>query len=144
MKIDFYLRFNTIVGQSLYITGNLGVLGSNDVSLAYPMSFLSEDYWHASIEVDELFNDTIAYKYVFKNEKGDLLIDGEKHRTIKQNGKDVIMIDSWTSAGDHANVFYTAPFQNVFFKDHKHFKNKSLDFFTHIFKIKAPLLKENE
>ncbi len=144
MKIDFYLRFQTVVGQSVYIVGNLGVLGNNDLNHAHPMRFLSEDYWHTSIEIDELFNDTIEYRYVFKNEKDDLLIDGEKHRTIKQNGKDVIMIDSWTSAGDYANVFYTAPFNDIFFKEQKHIKFKSIEFFTHVFKVKAPLLKENE
>jgi hypothetical protein len=115
MKIDFYLRFHTSLGQSLSIMGNLGVLGNNESSRALAMNFLSEDYWHASIEVDGLFNDTIHYRYIFKNEKGDVFIDGEKHRTIKQNGKDIIMIDSWNSAGEYPNVFYTAPFQNVFF-----------------------------
>jgi 4-alpha-glucanotransferase len=144
MKIDFYLRFHTSLGQSLSIMGNLGVLGNNESSRALAMNFLSEDYWHASIEVDGLFNDTIHYRYIFKNEKGDVFIDGEKHRTIKQNGKDIIMIDSWNSAGEYPNVFYTAPFQNVFFKDRKHIKFKPAGSFTHIFKIKAPLLKENE
>ena len=144
MKIDFYLRYHTVIGQSLYIVGNLGVLGNNDVNHAHPMDFLSEDYWHASIEIDELFNDTIEYRYVFKSEKNDLLIDGEKHRTIKQNGKDVITIDSWIAGGEYATVFYSAPFQNVFFKDQKHIKFKPAEFFTHIFKIKAPLLKESE
>lgn len=144
MKIDFYLGYYTVPGQSLYITGNLGVLGNNDVNHAHQMDFINKDYWHTSIEIDELFNDTIEYRYVLKTEKNDFLIDGEQHRTIKQNGKDVIVIDSWTSGGDYANVFYTAPFQNVFFKDQKHFKFKPAEPFTHIFKIKAPLLKENE
>ena len=144
MKIDFYLRFHTKFGQSLFITGNLGVLGNNVVDDALPMSFLSEDYWHASVELDEIFNATIHYHYIFKNEKGELLSDGEKHRFLKPNGKNIVVVDSWNNASEVPNTFYTAPFQNVFFKHHKQTKSKTPAFYTHTFKIKAPLLKENE
>ncbi len=144
MKIEFYLRFRTKVGQSLYLTGNLGVLGNNDTSNALPMAFLSEEYWHTRIEIDELFNDSINYTYIFKNDDGGLLTDGEKQRTIKSNGKDIVVIDSWNNAGEYANVFYTAPFQDVYFKNNKHIKSKTPNFYTHIFKVKARLLKDNE
>ena len=40
MKIDFYLQFRTKVGQSLYLGGNLGVLGNNETTKALPMAFL--------------------------------------------------------------------------------------------------------
>ena len=56
MKIDFYLRFHTKFGESLSISGNLGVLGNNETGQALLMNFLNEDYWHVSIELDELFN----------------------------------------------------------------------------------------
>src|SRR5215203_724154 len=144
MKIDFYLRFQTKVGQSLYLMGNLGVLGNNDTDNALPMAFLSEEYWHVAIEVDELFSDSINYRYVFKNDTGELLTDGEKQRYIIANGKDIVVVDSWNNAAEYANVFYTAPFQDVFFKNHKNLKYKRTNFYTHSFKIKAPLLKDNE
>ena len=69
MKIDFYLRFHTKFGQSLFITGNLGVLGYNVVDDALPMSFLSEDYWHASVELDEIFNATSIIIIFLKTKK---------------------------------------------------------------------------
>jgi 4-alpha-glucanotransferase len=144
MKIDFYLRFKTHIGQSLSIMGNLNILGNNETGAALPMIFLSEDYWHASIEIDELFNGSVSYRYVFKNQKGDVLIDGEKKRFIKPNGKNIVVIDTWNNTGDYSNAFYTAPFRNVFFKEHKNFKFKRNDFYTHVFKIKAPVLKNNE
>ena len=136
MKIDFYLRFQTKVGQSLYLMGNLGVLGNNNADNALAMAFLSEEYWHVSIEVDELFSDSINYRYVFKNDNGDLLIDGEKQRNITAKRKDIVVIDSWNNAGEYANIFYTAPFQDVFFKNHKNLKSKTNNFYTHSFKIK--------
>jgi len=144
MKIDFYLQFRTKVGQSLYLGGNLGVLGNNETTKALPMAFLSEEYWHAAIEIDELFNDSINYRYIFKDDTGGLLTDGEKQRYITPNGKDIVVIDSWNNAGEYSNIFYTAPFQDVYFKNNRHLKFKSTSFYTHSFKIKAPLLKDNE
>jgi len=144
MKIDFYIRFHTKMGEALFITGNLGVLGSNEAEHALAMSFLSNEYWKASVEIDELYSDPIHYRYIFKNENGDLLVDGEKHRFITPNGKDIVVIDSWNNSSEVANVFYTAPFRDVFFKYHKQLKFKAPGFYTHVFKIKAPLLKDNE
>src|SRR6187551_1380022 len=105
MKIDFYLQFRTKVGQSLYLGGNLGVLGNNETSKALPMAFLSEEYWHAAIEIDELPNDSINYRYIFKDDTGGLLTDGEKQRYITPNGKDIVVIDSWNNAGEYSNIF---------------------------------------
>ena len=144
MKIDFYIRFHTKMGESLFITGNLDVLGNNDAGQTLAMSFLSHEYWKASVEIDELYSDTIHYRYIFKNDKGDLLVDGEKHRLIKPNGKDIVVIDSWNNSSEVPNVFYATPFQDVFFKHPRHLKFKAQGFYTHIFKIKAPLLKDNE
>jgi 4-alpha-glucanotransferase len=145
MKIDFYLRFRTYMGQSISITGNLGILGHNEKDGALPMNFLTEDYWHVSIELDEFFKDDIQYHYLFKNEHGDISIDAEKKdRIIKVNGKSIIVIDSWNSGGDYASVFSTTPFRNVFSKESKQLKLKTEEFYTHIFKVKAPLIKDNE
>ena len=134
MKIDFYLRFRTYLGQSISITGNLGILGNNEKEQALPMNFLTEDYWHISIELDELFKEDIHYRYLFKNENGDILKDAEKGRLIKVNGKNIVVIDSWNNGSDYANVFTTAPFKNVFFAEGKHLKLNEEDFYTHIFK----------
>src|SRR5687767_905941 len=130
MKIDFYLRFRTYMGQSISITGNLGILGHNEKDGALPMDFLTEDYWHASIQLDDFFKDDIQYRYLFKNEHGDISIDAEKDRIIKVNGKDIAVIDSWNSGGDYASVFNTAPFRNVFFKECKQLKFKTEEFYT--------------
>ena len=142
MKVDFYLRFRTYVGQSISITGNLGILRHNEKEHALRMNFLTEDYWHLSIELDELFNEDIQYRYLFKNEHGDILTDAEKERVIKPGGKDIVVTDSWSSSSDYSNVFNTAPFRNVFFKEKKQLKLKSEEPHTHIFKVKAPFLKE--
>jgi 4-alpha-glucanotransferase len=49
MKIQFYLRFHTEVGQSLWISGN--VLMKNNCEETLPMTYLSADFWQAKIEL---------------------------------------------------------------------------------------------
>lgn len=146
MKIDFYLHFHTQFGQSLAIVGNVPVLGSGEVTKALPMSFLSDELWHASVEVDSSEVDTLQYQYVFTNEKGEEKKEAEKNRSIeiKKAVHDFVLIDTWNDSGFFENVFYTTPFSKVFFREHKKLKLKKNVAYTHQFKIKAPLLSSNE
>ena len=50
MKLQFYLRFHTEPGQSLWITGNSAELGNDDPNNALPMEFLNEEFWQANVE----------------------------------------------------------------------------------------------
>jgi 4-alpha-glucanotransferase len=65
MKLQFYLRFHTQFGQSLWISGDTDELGNNDPSKALPMDYLSEEFWFINIEMKrkELENN-ISYKYI--------------------------------------------------------------------------------
>ena len=65
MKIDFYLRFHTQFGQALSIVGNLPALGNEELGKALPLSFLNDEYWHGSIEIDPTHAETLHYRYVF-------------------------------------------------------------------------------
>ena len=78
MKVDFYLRFHTQFGQMLAITGNLPVLGNNEQDKALLMTFLSDELWQASIEIDPSQFDTLHYRYIFINEKGEVKKEAEK------------------------------------------------------------------
>ena len=78
MKVDFYLRFHTQFGQLLAITGNLPALGNNEAGQALPMSFLSDELWQASIEIDPTEFDTLQYRYIFIDEKGEQKKEAEK------------------------------------------------------------------
>lgn len=146
MKIDFYLRFRTQFGQSLAIVGNLPALGNDEIEKALPMSFLSDELWQASIEIDPSEIDAIHYRYVFTNEKGEVRKEAEKARKldIKRAEHDFLLIDTWNDESLFENAFYTAPFTQVFFADRKKTRLKKNDFYTHQFKVKAPLLSSNE
>jgi 4-alpha-glucanotransferase len=142
MKIDFYLRFRTHFGQSLFIAGNLDELGSYDVKKALPMSFLSEDFWHISIEAEK--STRILYRYVFKDEYGAVVIDGEKHRVLEPASGHLVVIDTWNSPGEYENAFYSTAFQKVLLGEAKGGKQHKQASFTHTFKVKAPLLRTNQ
>lgn len=146
MKIEFYLRFKTRYGQSLFVTGNLAALGKNDQQSAFPLRFLNDEFWYGTIEVDPTEVNAFHYHYLFRNEYGDLITEGEKHRTIdfKKSTSDLVLIDSWNDESFYENAFYSTPFQEVFFHDSKKSKPKKEDEYTHLFKVKAPLVQGGE
>lgn len=146
MKVDFYLRFYTHFGEALAIVGNVPVLGGNDPDQALPMTFLNDSYWHASLELDADAIDSLHYHYILTDKNGDRKTDAEKARRIdiKKNGRDLVIIDAWNDERYVENAYSTAPFTEVFFRDNKKPKTRKEDDCTHIFRVKAPLLGENE
>ena len=147
MKIQFYLRFFTQLGQSLYITGNCKELGNNELSAAVSMQYLTDEFWTVSIELGSDLNNELQYNYLLKNENGETVLEWGNDRVIevqKLNVDELTLIDTWNHAGEFENAFFTQPFQEVLLLKQKLAKPKSLKGITHIFKIKAPLLKEDE
>ncbi len=150
MIVHFYLRYSTQFGQTLLVSGNTGVLGNNDLSRAFTLQYLNEQLWHGSVEIDsKKLDEPFNYKYILHNEKGediyefgeDRILDLKKIKTDK-----LILTDTWNHAGQFENTFFTSPFQEVLLKQHRH---KSVAYkepktFTHEFRVKAPVLNENE
>jgi 4-alpha-glucanotransferase len=148
MKIQFYLRFHTKPGQSLSISGDIEALGMYNHERSYPMQYLDNDYWQATLEVDPAISPRIHYHYILTNEDGFQIIewgDDKKIDTVNLNVQEFELHDTWNHAGEYENVFYADPFQKVLLKraDGK-IKIKTEKRFTHIFKVKAPLLGKNE
>src|SRR5688572_25150543 len=97
MRVDFYLRFHTLFGQSLSVTGNTPELGNNDIEKSLPLQFFNEEFWLVSIELDTAKLNTLQYRYIFTNEKGEIKKEAEKERVISLNkfDGDIVVIDSW-------------------------------------------------
>ena len=146
MKIEFYLRFKTQYGQALLVSSNLLSLGQSDPSLALPLRYLNDEFWYGSVEIDPAEAGSLHYHYLFQTQYGEQLKEGEKHRVIDLHkaASDLVLVDSWNDESFFENAFYTAPFQTVFFKEGKEQKRKKGEDFTHLFKVKAPLLGANE
>ena len=147
MKIQFYLRFFTQLGQSLYITGNCNQLGNNESSSSVSMQYLTDEFWTVSIDLGSDFEKELQYNYLLKNEQGETVMEWGNDRVVevmKLNVEELTLIDTWNHAGEFENAFFTQPFQEVLLPKYKAAKPKSLKGVTHIFKIKAPLLTADE
>lgn len=148
MKIQFYLRFYTRPGESLLVTGSLEQLGEKDNLKALQLNYFDNQFWYGSIEVNPAEHPQFNYSYIFRTAEGELINEGGQDRVINisKTGIDEIqLVDTWTAPGEYENAFSTAPFVEVLLKENEtKQKVKAPKNFSHIFKLKAPLLKKNE
>ncbi|MBL0883412.1 MAG: 4-alpha-glucanotransferase, partial [Chitinophagaceae bacterium] len=149
-KITFQLKFHTLFGQDLFITGNHPLLGDNDPSKALPLRYFNEEYWSITVDFkDGIVNDgVIVYQYILRNTDGTLSFDWGNDKqlvfhTIK--AKEIHVTDAWNFAGYFENAFYTEPFTKVLLaKAYTPVKVTAPRTITHHLKVKAPLLKKGE
>jgi 4-alpha-glucanotransferase len=148
LKIEFYLRFYTRPGQSISISGNTPALGDNDLEKAVSMQYMNGEFWHVQLELEQWPEQPFSYRYLLHTEDGKITEEGENDRLLPQPEKDTAemqVMDTWNWAGEYENVFYTAPFRDVLLRrKSKSRKARTKGVITHIFKIKAPLLKQEE
>ncbi len=149
-KIILQVKFYTKPGESIYITGNHEIFGNNILSNALPMQFLNEESWVVSVDINAASVPTsgIEYNYVLKNADNFSVFDWGKDKVLTPDifkYEEVLIEDSWNYAGYYSNAFYTEPFQNVLLKNNfTQIQINEPTNFTHVFKIKAPLLKKDE
>jgi len=148
IKIQFYLRFYTHPGQSLHITGNIAALGGNDPQKAISMQYLNKEFWHVELELEQWPDEPISYQYILHTEDGKMTEEWGSDRILDAPGKDteeLQVMDIWNWTGEYENVFYTAPFQEVLLRRKgKSRKARTKGIITHIFRVKAPLLRQDE
>ena len=148
MKIHFYVRFRTKPGQSLNIIGNFDGKQTPSERSTFALSYLNHEYWHGMVEVSQEMAARIRYRYILNQPDGLVVPEGGEERIMdvsKSGVEEIQVIDTWNYAGEYENVFYTDPFQKILFKDQQSsYKAKSPKAFSHIFKVKAPLIQKNE
>lgn len=146
MRIHFYLRFHTKYGESLWISGDVEEFGNNDMAKAVPMTYLNEDFWTFSIDLKHKKSIRLQYKYILRSKTGEVIPEaGNDRETTISKGQEIYFIDVWNHAGEFENAFFTAPFQETLLTGNKtKSKSKAPKEFTHVFKVKAPLLQKNE
>ncbi|MBC6489476.1 4-alpha-glucanotransferase [Flavihumibacter stibioxidans] len=146
MKLQFFLRFHTTVGQTLQIAGNFKSPGTGEGE-AIPMSWLNENYWQASVEIDPSHDPEIRYQYQLVAADGKIVTEWGNDRcfTLKQGSFEACQfVDTWNHAGEYENAFYTAPFLETLLPQTGGKKPKQPKTCSHIFRVKAPLLQKNE
>ena len=84
MKLQFYLRFHTQAGQSLWISGNSEELGNEAPESAVPMEFLNEEFWTATVDIKKKsLTKPIYYKYYLRNEDGEWIQEWGNDRSVE-------------------------------------------------------------
>jgi len=148
MKLHFYVRFFTKTGESLSVSGNAPELGNNDPAKALQMQWLNNDFWQVSAEIDSATTSHVQYQYILTYADGYKVIEWSNDKSIdisNASADEIQLVDRWNYAGDFENTFFTAPFQQTLLKENEtKIKLKSPKTYSHIFKVKAPLLHKNE
>ncbi|MEP6595232.1 MAG: 4-alpha-glucanotransferase, partial [Ginsengibacter sp.] len=148
MTIHFYLSFSTHFGQTLFVSGDTETLGNDKIEAAFPLTYFDHEFWHGSIDLpDKNEIEIISYRYWLLDDDGTQIIEGENDRLINLNSpaKKLVLIDTWNHAGNIENAFYTKPFRQIVQAPSMHHDNiKFLKNRTHEFRVKAPLLAQNE
>jgi 4-alpha-glucanotransferase len=148
MRLQFYLRFHTEVGQSLFISGDIEALGNQKPGRAFLLTYLNDEFWHGTVELDIPESGHIQYSYLLKNADGTIVNEWGDDRTIEfslAGIEEIEVLDTWNHAGEYENTFFTAPFKQILLKHNRRAtRQKSPKHYTHIFKVKAPLLKKDE
>ncbi len=149
MKIHFKIPYYTYWGQRMLVSGNIPELGNGDLTKALTLIYQAPEDWSAEIEINADAPVELTYKYVLLTEQNDQYSEewGDD-RILRLDPTKVdhfFCIDVWNSPAGVENVFLTAPFQQVLLR-HDHFTAKvnSTLKYTHIFKVKLPMLNKNE
>jgi len=148
-KLNFYLRFKTNFGQTIFITGNHPLLGNGDIEQAIPMVYLNDDYWVLHVATKQLLKtESICYHYFIQDADGTRSFDWGSDKSIQVdqfNSKELVVIDTWNFTGNVENTFYTAPFANVLLPGlNNAVKAVMPKNTTHVFRVKAPLLAPDQ
>ncbi|MFN5423465.1 MAG: 4-alpha-glucanotransferase [bacterium] len=112
------------------------------------MNYLNKDLWSIVFNVDKKKKNKLKflnYSFVLKQHEDITLYDCGKHRCIDldSNEDDITIIESWNDMGTISNVFNTAPFKNVFFKNKQTQLPQDLKRHFH-FSVEAPTLIDRQ
>ena len=146
MRINFRVKYSTVMGQSIVVVGNHKALGDNNIEKSFSLTYLNKEQWGGQIEIKPKEPITIEYQYVLRDENLGVNLYELKKRTLNIDPKEKIetidLFDTWSSAGSVEYCFETSMFDYIAPKQKLQRLTKSN--FTHQFEVKAPLLKEDE
>ncbi|OYY18635.1 MAG: hypothetical protein B7Y69_10315 [Sphingobacteriia bacterium 35-40-8] len=97
--IQFQLRYHTVYGQTILVTGNHPLLGNGDLQKAIPLQYQNDDLWAVKIDFgSEGLAHDLQYQYILQNAVGSNSLDAGNDKRILPlhwNCSHLISIDSW-------------------------------------------------
>lgn len=97
MKLTFHVDYRTNWGESVYITGDIAALGSNDEICALKMSLNDSEKWIVSIDIPDA-TDAFGYRYFVRHDNGSARREwGQGHRFVSSTAKgaEYEIFDRW-------------------------------------------------
>ena len=127
MRVRFAVFCHTEWGQQVYLLGSLPELGNMAPLASRKMSYASGHNWATEIILPAGIDPAFTYRYVIRNDGGDILSEETNNRTFSLNlGPDadglhdlVEIIDTWNPPSDPDSLFLTAPFVETIFRRHE-------------------------
>ncbi len=138
MKVHFFLRYATKFGESFSLCFANGQ--------RHPLEYLSDDFCFLSIDLNPAqFPNGLTYSYEFHTADGLTKPETDPHRRLELTdlkAEQLEVYDFFNPMGLLGNVFTTQPFRALqkVSTEQKPAKSSA----THIFRVKAPLLKDDE
>jgi 4-alpha-glucanotransferase len=118
MKITFRINYMTEWGQGIWVTGSDEALGNWNVKNAFPMTYIGNGEWEATLLLSESV--TFDYKYFVKRNDNTVSWEGGKNRHF--DGADFSLVeirDFWHPLVDEESVMFSKLFTQVIFKRKK-------------------------
>jgi 4-alpha-glucanotransferase len=140
MQVRFHLYYRTQHGESLWVL-------IQPSAQPLPMEYLNEDMWGLHIDLDDQQHATLQYRYLFQDRNGNRKEEWETRRSVSlqdQPFDTLHTFDTWNPPGALENAFDTQPFRDIFLRRPQAVNRPLQGAFTHIFRVKAPLLSADQ
>jgi len=111
-KITFRINFHTRWGENLFLTGSDKTLGEWVEQDAFPMYYVGNGEWEATIVSDK--SQVFDYKYLLKKDQHKFEWEGGKNRKFHKSDSLVVEVrDHWRPQADADRAFQTQVFTKV-------------------------------
>lgn len=96
MKLSFHVNYRTNWGESVFVTGNIPLLGNNDISSSLKLNLSDSEHWSTTIDIPDDVKQ-FEYNYVVRNENGDIKHEWGKPRSFHTSPKTekYVLYNSW-------------------------------------------------
>ena len=140
MKIHFHLYYATQYGENLFVKTELHRNG-NAIQGEHALTYLNDTLWHSSVELDTKPGDVLRYHYEWHDRFGAIRTEGGTREIAPVAGSPLEVYDYWIPMGAVQNAFEPQAFRVLAAGTPKMPEAKKSDVWTHIFRVKAPLLE---
>jgi 4-alpha-glucanotransferase len=144
MTVTFKLRLRTQPGQSLWLA-----FSQPSFPHLLPLEYVDQESWQATVPLTpQAARTKLIYSYQLRHADGSEVADFGRDREVhpaSHDCKELLVLDTWNSAGCFENAFYTEPFKRVLFADRfTEVKAVVPPHPTHTFRVKAPLIAQGQ